>query len=110
MYMAHCFYHPAISQFLMADTSTLFAKSYKLHKVLNLISSFKLLNFVRIYGHGFYEISRTLIRKNVNNNVSKDLPIATDRKVYGTTQKVIIVDFKSLVCLLFLFSLSQMDL
>ena len=65
-----------------------------MHKLLNLISFFTLLNFVRIYGHGFYKISRMLIRNNVNNNVNKDSPIATDRKVYGTTQKVIIVDGK----------------
>ena len=26
--------------------------------------------------------------KNVNNDVSKDSPIATDGKVYGTTQKL----------------------
>ena len=51
-----------------------------------------------------------LSEKNVNNNVNKESPIATDRKVYGTTQKVIIVDCKSLVCLLFRFSLSKMDL
>ena len=81
-----------------------------MNKIINLISFFKLLNFVRIYGHSFYEISRMLIRKNVNNNVNKDSPIATDRKVYGMTQKEIIVDCKSLVCLLFLFSLSKMDL
>ena len=45
------------------------------------------------------------IRKNVDNDVSKDSPIASDRKVYGTIQKLI-VDRKSLLCLLF-FSLSQ---
>ena len=45
------------------------------------------------------------IRKNVNNDVSKDSPIATDRKVYGRTQKLI-VDCKSLLCFAFFF-LSQ---
>ena len=29
-----------------------------------------------------------LSEKNVNNNVSKDSPIATDGKVYGTTKKL----------------------
>ena len=28
-----------------------------------------------VYGHGFYELSRMLMRRNVNNDVSKDLPI-----------------------------------
>ena len=28
-----------------------------------------------IYGHGFYEVSRMLLIKNVNNDVSKDWPI-----------------------------------
>ena len=30
---------------------------------------------VAVYGHGFYELSRMLMRKNVNNDVSKDSPI-----------------------------------
>ena len=33
------------------------------------------LHLVHIYGHGFYELSRKLKRKNVNNDVSKDSPI-----------------------------------
>ena len=28
-----------------------------------------------MYGHGLYELSRMLIRKNVNNDFSKDSPI-----------------------------------
>ena len=36
---------------------------------------FQLLRLVYIYGHGFYELSRMLMRKNVNNDVSKDSPI-----------------------------------
>ena len=54
-------------------SSILLSKSWKLHKMLDLISS---LNFwVRIYGHSFYELSRMLKRKNVKNDVSKDSPI-----------------------------------
>ena len=30
---------------------------------------------VAVYGNGFYELSRMLMRKNVNNDVSKDSPI-----------------------------------
>ena len=32
---------------------------------------FQFLNLVRIYGHGFFKLSRMLMRKNVNNDVSK---------------------------------------
>ena len=34
----------------------------------------QLLSLVCMYGHGFYALSRTLMRKNVNNKVSKDSP------------------------------------
>ena len=33
---------------------------------------FQLLNLVGINGHGFYELSRLLMMKNVSNDVSKD--------------------------------------
>ena len=33
------------------------------------------MNLVRGYGHDFYELSRMLMRKNVNEDVSKDSPI-----------------------------------
>ena len=36
---------------------------------------FQRLNLVHIYGHGFYELSGMLMRKNVNNDVCKDSPI-----------------------------------
>ena len=35
----------------------------------------QLMNLNRTYGHNFFELSRTLMRKNVNNDVSKDSPI-----------------------------------
>ena len=52
--------------------SILLSKSWKLHKLLKLISSFNFwIIVVRIYGHGFYELSRILMRKNVNDNYWK---------------------------------------
>jgi len=36
---------------------------------------FQLLNLVGINGHGFYELSRLLMMKNVSNDVGKDSPI-----------------------------------
>ena len=32
---------------------------------------------VAVYGHGVYELSRMLMRKNVNNDVNKDSPTQT---------------------------------
>ena len=38
---------------------------------------FQFLHLVYIYGHRFYEFDRILIRKNVNNDFSKDSPIVS---------------------------------
>ena len=65
--MAHkLFCHPAISQFLMAVIS--FNTACKELKIAQLNQVFQLLH----YGHGFCEVSRMIMRKNVNNDVSKD--------------------------------------
>ena len=51
-------------------------KELKIAHIAQLNQLFQLLHLVHIYGHGFYELSRMLeMRKNVNNDVSKDLPI-----------------------------------
>ena len=47
----------------------------KIAQIAQLNQPFQLLHLVHIYGHGFYELSRMLMRKNVNNDVSKDSPI-----------------------------------
>ena len=44
-------------------------------QIAQLNQLFQALNLVRIYGHGFYDLSRVLMRKNVSNDVSKDSPI-----------------------------------
>ena len=44
-------------------------------QIAQLHQLFRLLHLIHIYGHGFYELSRMVMRKNVNNDVSKDLPI-----------------------------------
>ena len=41
---------------------------------------FQLLNLDRIYGHGFFELSRMLTRKNVNSDVGKDSSILKHNK------------------------------
>ena len=47
-------------------------KELKIGQIVQLNQLFQLLRLVHIYGHGFYELSRMLMRKNVNNDVSKD--------------------------------------
>ena len=47
----------------------------KIAQIVYVNQLFQFLNLVRIYGHGFFELSRMLMRKNVNNDVSKDSPI-----------------------------------
>ena len=47
----------------------------KIAQIVYVYELFQFLNLVRIYGHGFFELSRMLMRKNVNNDVSKDSTI-----------------------------------
>ena len=73
--MAHeLFCHPAILQFLMADISfNIACKQLKIAQIAQLYQLFQLLHLVHIYGHGIYELSCMLMRKNVNNDVTKCL-------------------------------------
>ena len=50
-------------------------KELKIAQIAQLNQLFQLLHLVHIYSHGFYELSRILMRQNANNNVSKELPI-----------------------------------
>ena len=60
----------------MADISFNIARiELKIAPMAQLYQLFRLLHLIHIYGHGFYELSRMLMRKNVNNDVSKDSPI-----------------------------------
>ena len=47
----------------------------KIVQIAQVNQLFQLLHLVHIYGYGFYELSRMLMRKNVNNDASKDSPI-----------------------------------
>ena len=77
MYGSLTFCHTAISQFLMADISfNIACKELKIAQIAQLNQLFQLLHLgLDIYGHGFYELSRMLMRKNVNDDVSKGSPI-----------------------------------
>ena len=78
--MAHyLFCHPLILQFSwLVFPSILLAKRWKLHKLLKLISSFNLALRLYIWPRLLSASQKgcMLMRKNVNNEVSKDSPIA----------------------------------
>ena len=60
----------------MADISVNIArKELKIAQIAQLYQLFRLLHLIHIYGHGFYELRRMPMKKNVNNDVSKDSPI-----------------------------------
>ena len=76
VWFANFFCRPAISQFLMADISfNIVCKELQIVQIAQLNQLFQLLHLLHMYGHSFYELSRMLMRKNVNNDVSNDLPI-----------------------------------
>ena len=61
----------------MADISfNIACKELKIAQIAQLNQLFQPLHLVHMCGHGFCELSRMLMRKNVNNDVSKDSPIA----------------------------------
>ena len=60
--------------------SILLEKSWKLYKLLNLISSFNFAFSACIYSPGFYESSHMLMRENVNKDVCKDLQPGKKRR------------------------------
>ena len=63
----------------MADISINIAcKQLKIEQISQLNQLFQHLHLVHIYGHGFYDLSRMLMRKNVNNDVSKDSLVGDD--------------------------------
>ena len=45
------------------------SKELKIAQITQINQLFQLLNLVRIYGYGFYELDRMLMRKNVNYGV-----------------------------------------
>ena len=61
----------------MADISfNITCKELKIAQIAQLNQLCQLLHLVCIYGHGFCEFSRMVMRKNINGNeVSKDSPI-----------------------------------
>ena len=69
----------------MADISfNIACKELKIAQIAQLNQLFQLLHLVHMCGHGFYELSRMLMRKNVNSDVSKDSPISAGLKKFYT--------------------------
>ena len=67
----------------MADISfNIACKELKIAQIDQLNQLLQLLHLVHIYGHGFYELSRMLMRKNVDNDVSKDSPLVVCKRTY----------------------------
>ena len=50
-------------------------KELKIARIAQLNQLSQVLHLVHMCGHGFYDLSRMLMRKNVNSDVSKDSPI-----------------------------------
>ena len=68
----------------MADISfNIVCKELKIAQIAQLNQLSQHLHLVHIYSHGFYELSRMLKRKNVNNDVSKDSPIRNAKTELG---------------------------
>ena len=71
---------------MIADISLNIAcKELKIAQIAPLNQLLQLLHLVHIYGHSFCELSRMLMRKNVNSDVSKDSPIAVTVAVVSLT-------------------------
>ena len=65
----------------MTDIS--FNIAFNKHKIAQIVlvnQLFQFLNLVGIFGHGFFVLSRTLMRKSVNNDVSKDSSLVMRRR------------------------------
>ena len=67
-------HHTANSQFFLFPLISA-CRELKIAQIAQIYQLFQRLHLVHIYGHGFYELSRMLMRKNVHNDVSKDSPI-----------------------------------
>ena len=69
------FWHPAVPQFLIAAIFFVDCKELKLAKNNQINQLFQFLNLICIYCHVFYGLTRMLMSKNVNNDVTINPPI-----------------------------------
>ena len=57
-------------------------KELKNAQIAQVYQLFQLLNLARIYGQGFYVLSRMLMRKTVSMDVSKDSPLFCSSSIW----------------------------
>ena len=69
------FFAPHSNYAVLFISFNIACKELKIAQIVQLNQLFQLLHLVHIYSHGFYELSRMLMRKNVDNDVSIDSPI-----------------------------------
>ena len=101
------FFHPAISQFLIAFISAIFfvikCKELKLAQTAQINQLLQFLNFICIYDHVFYVLPRMLMSTDVNNDDTMNPPIHTmeltkklikrkRRMLAGTVGKIIRIE------------------
>ena len=71
----------------MADISfNIGCKDLKIAQIAQHTQFFQPLHLVHIYGHGLYDLSRMLMRKNVNDDANKDSPILKAQILIHFTQ------------------------
>ena len=66
---------PSSSQFLIAAIFLVDCKGVKLAKITQINQLFSFLNLICINGHIFYGLTRTIMSKNINNDVTMNPPI-----------------------------------
>ena len=72
----YCFFHPVISQFLIAAISFVTdCKELKIAQTCQNSQLFQLLHLICTYDDAFYGLTGVLMNKNLNNDVNKDSPI-----------------------------------
>ena len=72
----YCFFHPVISQFLIAAISFVTdCKELKIAQTCRNSQLFQLLHLICTYDDAFYGLTGVLMNKNLNNDVNKDSPI-----------------------------------
>ena len=71
----------------MADISfNIACKDLKIAQIAQHTQFFQPLHLVHIYGHGLYDLSCMLMRKNVNDDANKDSPILKAQILIHFTQ------------------------
>ena len=83
----------------MADISfNIACKELKIAQIAQLNQLFQLVHLVHTYGHGFYELRRMLMKKNVNNDDNKDSPIVNHK--LSLPERFVKNNYRNSLCLI----------